>query len=84
MKRKVYRVVCFAPGGNIEVRRYAWGSALQAIPEIIRENFDGKWSERVTRWEKIGSRHVGGASQWINDEGETLNFSIYYFEVQNV
>ena len=77
MKRRIYHVVCFAPGGNIEVRRYAWGSALQAIPEIIRENFDGKWSERVTRWAKDGSRHVGGASQWVNGAGETLNFSIY-------
>ena len=84
MKRKVYRVVCFAPGGSIAAERYGWGSALSAIPEIIRENFDGTWYERVARWEKIGSRHVGGASQWINDEGETLNFSIYYFEVQNV
>ena len=79
MKRRTYLVVCFAPGGNIEVRRYAWGSALRAIPEIIRGNFDGKWSERVTRWEKDGSRHVGGASQWINDAGQTLNFSIYVY-----
>ena len=78
MKRKVYRVVCFAPGGNIASERYGWGSALSAIPEIIRKNFDGTWYERVTRWEKIGSRHVGVASQWVNDEGETLNFSIYY------
>lgn len=77
MKRKVYRVVCFAPGGNIEVRRYAWGSALQAIPEIIRENFDGRWAERVTRWEKNGFHYIGGASQWVDDAGETLNFSIY-------
>ena len=79
MKRKVYCVVCFAPGGNIEARRYAWGSALQAIPEIIRENFDGRWTERVTRWEKNGFHYVGGASQWVNDAGETLNFSIYVY-----
>ena len=79
MKRRIYRVVCFAPGGDIEVRRYAWGSALRAIPEIIRENFDGRWEERVKRWEKDGSRHVGGASQWINDAGQTLNFSIYVY-----
>ena len=79
MKRKVYRVVCFAPGGNIAVERYGWGSALSAIPEIIWKNFDGTWYERVARWEKIGSRHVGGASQWINDAGQTLNFSIYVY-----
>ena len=77
MKRKVYRVVCFADGGSIGVMRHSWRSALQAIPEIIRENFDGNWEEHITRWAKDGSRHVGGASQWINDAGETLNFSIY-------
>ena len=77
MKRKVYRVVCFAPSGNIEVKRYAWGSALQAIPEIIRQNFDGRWTERETNWEKQGFHYVGGASQWVNEAGETLNFSVY-------
>ena len=79
MKRKVYRVVCFAPGGNIAAERYGWGSALSAIPEIIGENFGGTWYERVTRWEKDGSRHVGGASQWVSDAGQTLDFSIYVY-----
>ena len=79
MKRRIYRVVCFADGGNIVIIRHSWRSALQAIPEIIRENFDGKWSERVTRWAKDGSRHVGGTSQWVNDAGQTLNFSIYVY-----
>ena len=78
MKRKVYRVVCFSPSGTIAVTRYAWGSALSAIPEIIQKNFAGRWAERVTRWAKDGSRYVGGASQWVNAAGETLNFSIYY------
>lgn len=77
MKRKVYRVVCFADGGSIVERRYSWNAALAAIPAIIRANFGGRWAETITRWEKHQRHYVGGASQWVNDAGETLNFSIY-------
>lgn len=77
MKRKVYRVVCFADGGNIVEHRHSWNAALAAIPEIIRANFGGRWTENITRWGKHQRHHVGGASQWVNDAGETLNFSIY-------
>lgn len=77
MKRKVYRVVCFADGGNIVEHRHSWNAALAAIPEIIRANFGGRWTERETNWEKQGFHYVGGASQWVNETGETLNFSVY-------
>lgn len=77
MRRKVYRVVCFADGGNIVEHRHSWNAALAAIPEIIRANFSGRWTETITRWEKHSFHFIGGASQWANDTGETLNFSIY-------
>jgi hypothetical protein len=77
MKRKVYRIVCFADNGRIEESRYSWNAALAAIPEIIRANFCGRWTETITRWEKHQRHHVGGASQWVDGNGNKLNFSIY-------
>ena len=77
MKRKVYRVVCFAGGGNIVEHRHSWNAALAAIPEIIRANFVGRWTENITRWEKHQWHHVGGSSQWNDESGNKLNFSIY-------
>ena len=77
MKRKVYRVVCFADGGKIVEHRYSWNAALAAIPEIIRANFSGRWTETIARWEKHQRHHVGGSSQWADEGGNKLNFSIY-------
>ena len=79
MKRKVYRVVCFCDPAPIAIECYAWKTALQAIPAIIREHLSGEWREATASWARDGKHHVGGASQWINDAGQTLNFSIYVY-----
>jgi hypothetical protein len=77
MKRKVYRIVCFSGNEPIEERRHSWNAALAAIPEIIRANFCGRWTETIAQWEKHQWHHVGGSSQWADESGNKLLFSIY-------